>query len=138
MAARIDRQINHLVNQGNETNARLARIEQLLVWVTRAQHKEVELLMATKTTDQAVIAAITENTSVTAATKAALEHYAATTDDLTKKLADALANADDADEPEVKAALEALQANNQTLKDAVPQVVAAVKANTPAANEPAA
>jgi hypothetical protein len=89
--------------------------------------------MATKQTLDALIASTTANTNAANAAKAALDHYAQSAADDAKKLADAIANSDAADDPAVKAAIDTLTANNATLTAATPQVAAAVAAGTPAA-----
>lgn len=85
--------------------------------------------MATKEHLDALAAQVAANTDATASAKLALEGFVKSNEDLTKQLQDALAKDDDA---AVSAAVDAITANNNTLRAAIPQVAAAVPANTAA------
>src|SRR5581483_3146437 len=86
--------------------------------------------MATKEHLDALTAQVKANTDATAAAQAALTGYVATVSDLTAKLQAAIASDDD---DAVKAAADAIAANNAVLTAATPAVAAAVTAGTPAA-----
>lgn len=88
---------------------------------------EEETSMATQATLDKLTAQVSANTSATAAAAAALAGFIATVADLTQKLQDAIASGD---ETAVKAAADAIEANNATLTAATPAVAAAVEANT--------
>lgn len=83
--------------------------------------------MATKEHLDALAATVSANTDAVASAKLALEGFVKSNEDLTKKLQDALASDDDA---AVSAAVDAMAANNNTLRAAIPTVAAAVPANT--------
>ena len=89
--------------------------------------------MATKETLDALTASVTANTNATAAAKQALDGYVKSNSDLTAQLQAAVANSDASDDPAVKAAVDAINANNAALAAATPTVAAAVVAGTPAA-----
>ncbi len=89
--------------------------------------------MATKENLDKMKAVVAANTNATAAATVALNHYAQSNADLTKQLQDAIAASDASDDEDVKAAIDALTANNTALTAAVPETATAVTANTPAA-----
>lgn len=114
-----------------EIDARLARIERLLIAVSWAQRTEEKSDMATQATLAQLKAGLRKNTDIVASTKAALTHYAQSTAELTAKLQAALEGGDEA---EVKAAADALDANNAELLASVPEVTGAVIDGTGAPN----
>lgn len=120
----------NMLNASRNSATRLSRVEYALRDVVRVDQKIEDDFMAKRETDVQVIAEITRNTSLVASAKAAFDHYAETTADLTQKLADAIAGAQNTDDPEVVAAMEALKTNNDALKAATPEFAAAVAANT--------
>lgn len=86
--------------------------------------------MATKEHLDALNAQVAANTSAVNSARAALDGYVKTVSDLTAQLQAALANDDD---DAVKAAADALAANNATLSASAGATAAAVVANTQAA-----
>ena len=92
--------------------------------------------MATKQTLDALVASTTANTNATAAAKDALDHFVTSQADLNQKLADAIANSDASDDPQVQAAISAVNANTAALAASTPQVATAITAGTPAAAAP--
>lgn len=98
----------------SSVEARLARIERLLLILVRAASKEVDAIMALQATDLAVIAEIHRTTDVAAAANIALTKLAAKVGDLTTKLTEAIANSSAADDPAVQAALAELKSSNDT------------------------
>lgn len=83
--------------------------------------------MATKEHLDALATQVSANTDAVASAKIALDGFVKSNEDLTKKLQAALASDDDA---AVSAAVDAMVANNNTLRAAIPTVAAAVDANT--------
>lgn len=84
-------------------------------------------LMASKEHLDALTAQVKANTDAANAASQALAGFVATVTDLTAKLQAAIASDDD---DAVKAAADAIAANNATLTAAIPQVAAAVPQNT--------
>ncbi len=113
-----------------EIAARLSRIERLLNLLLRAIVEEEVISVATQQTLDQLTASVRANTDAAASAAAALNGFVSTVADLTKQLQDAIASGDEA---AVKAAAEAIDANNKVLAAAVPAVSQAVPANTPAA-----
>lgn len=70
---------------------------------------------------------VRKNTDAAAAAKLALEGFVTTVADLTKQLQDAIAGGD---EDAIKAAADAIEANNAALTAAIPATSTAVAANT--------
>lgn len=116
-----------------EIAARLSRIERLLELLLRAIVEEEVLAVATQQTIDQLTAGVRANTDAANSAAAALNGFVATVADLTKQLQDAIAAGDEA---AVKAAADAIDANNKVLSAAVPAVSQAVPANTPAAPAP--
>lgn len=83
--------------------------------------------MATKETLDRLAADVKANTDATAAAQQALNGFVQTVADLTKQLQDAIANNDEA---AIKAAADAIEANNVALTAAVPATASAVVENT--------
>lgn len=83
--------------------------------------------MSTQATLDRLMADVTANTDAVKAAAAALAGFVATVEDLTKKLQDAIGVNDEA---AIAAAADALEANNEMLKQAVPVAAEAVVANT--------
>lgn len=83
--------------------------------------------MATKETLDRLKADVQKNTDAAAAAKDALTGFVTTVADLTKALQDAISGGDEA---EIKAAADALEANNETLTNAIPAISEAIPANT--------
>lgn len=103
-----------------EVKARIAELRGLMIQL-------LEKDMATKENLDALTNQVAANTDAVASAKMALEGYVKSNEDLTKRLQDALASDDDA---AVKAAVDAIAANNNTLRNAIPVVAAAVPQNT--------
>lgn len=131
-----DHALRDLIALGRNTDARLARIERLLLQLVRVDLETERSLMALKVTDQALISQIHRNTNVTQAATLALTSLQASVTDLTKKLADAIADSSAADDPDVQAALAELTANNDSMTAATPVVAAAVGNTDPSAPPP--
>lgn len=89
--------------------------------------------MASKETLDALNATVAANTNATHAAAAALAGYAKSNADLTAELQAAIANSEASDDADVKAAIDAITANNAALAANVPAAAAAVVENTPAA-----
>ena len=89
--------------------------------------------MATKATLDALTASVAANTNATQSAALALNGFVKSTADLTAQLQAAIAASDAADDTDVKAAVDAITANNAALTAAVPAVSQAVSTNTPAA-----
>lgn len=118
----------HLVcSLDSESTALLHRIDHKLGLLLR--HQRIEDMASKNVLDQ-LTATVTANTNATNAAKDALLFFAQSNADLTAKLQAAIA-ADDTDA--VKAAADAIAANNASLISATPAVAAGVTANTPAA-----
>lgn len=118
--------------------AQVSRVERQQQLLMREQMEVEAQLMATKATDQALIAEVHRNTDVANAAKTALTSLQATTAELTQKLADAIANSDASDDADVKAVLDELKANNDSLAAATPAIAAAVANTDPNAPVPPA
>jgi Asp-tRNA(Asn)/Glu-tRNA(Gln) amidotransferase B subunit len=117
------------------------RIDPETLGLLRAMNRKLDTMMQTQRTDDmatqqtlaALIATTKANTDATAAAKAALDHFVAVHAEDTAKLAAAIANSDASDDADVKAAIDAINANNAALAASTPQVAAAVTDGTPAA-----
>lgn len=95
---------------------------------------EQETSMATQATLDRLAKVVADDTNAVSAATTALTHYAQTNADLTAALQKALAGDDEA---AVKAAADAMEANNAALLAGVPAVAAAIVTGTPAATPPA-
>lgn len=113
----------------NDLQAQLNRIEARLISLTL---QEGRFEMATQATLDRLNADVAANTSATQAAALALAGFVKTVADLTAQLQAAIASDDEA---AIKAAADALEANNTQLSAAVPTTAAAVAANTPAAGQ---
>lgn len=130
--------LDRIEKRQDETNARLARIERLLTFVLGVMDLEVSAIMATKATDQALIAEVHRNTDVAKAAQVALTTLSGNVKELTQKLADAVAGSEAADDPAVKAALDELKANNDATAAATPALSTAIANTDPKAAPPPA
>lgn len=120
----------------DKTDARLARIEHSQRRLLRAAHLEMEAIMATRATDQALIAEVHRNTDVAKAAQTALTTLQGNVAELTKNLTDAIANSSAADDADVRAALDELKANNDATAAATPALAQAVANTDPNAPPP--
>lgn len=118
--------------------AQVSRVERQQQLLMREQMMVEAELMATKATDQALIAEVHRNTDVANAARDALTKLQSATADLTQKLADAIANSDAADDSDVQAVLAELKANNDSLAAATPALSTAIANTDPAAPVPTA
>jgi hypothetical protein len=110
-----------------ENNVRLARIERYLWHLLRAANRLEIAEMADKATVDRLVAKVRENTDLVQSVKLALEGYALSVSDLTKKLQDAI---ESGDQVAIAAAGDALEANNAVMIAAIPTVAGAVPENT--------
>lgn len=103
---------------------------QIVVELRSLKRAERGYNMATRETLDKLNAGIAANTNATKAAHDALMNFAQSNADLTKALQDAIAGGD---EDEIKAAADAIEANNAELISAVPATAKAITDNTPAA-----
>ena len=120
---------------GNQTAMQLARVESkldrlfsMLNTLLRQSNLMERQEMATQETLDRLTADVTANTNATASATAALTGFVKTVADLTAQLQTAVAGGD---EDAIKAAADAIEANNTAMNAAIPQVASAVIANTP-------
>lgn len=121
-----EKRLRHIANKQDDIDARLARIEHHMRRQIRVDQRVEHELMATRATDQALIDEVHRNTNVAKAAQLALTTLSGNVTDLTKKLADAIANSDAADDPAVQAALAELKKNNDDTVAATPVLADAV------------
>lgn len=128
-------QLDHIERLLGVVSGSLADINRKVDHVLRHLHVDIEELILDRAQLDRLISATTANTDATKSAAAALTAYVASNAELTAKLKTALdeLDADTDGLDEVKAAADAIEANNQTLKASIPQVAAAVTDNTPAA-----
>lgn len=124
-----EKRLAHIARKQDDIDARLARIEHLMVLQFRVDKRVEFELMALQKTDQEVIAEIHRNTDVAAAANIALVALVGRVGDLTAKLDAAIANSPAADDPAVRAALAELKASNDKQAAATAATAAAI-ANT--------
>lgn len=107
----------------------LAAIDEKLDRILHHQHEMKKELLMEKDEIARLVASVAENTSAANAAAEALTAFANSNAKLTQALQDAIANNTDV-APDIKAAADAIDANNATLRTHIPAVAAAVAANT--------
>lgn len=107
----------------------IAAIEEKLDRILHHQHQMKKELLMEKEEIARLVASVAENTSAANAAAEALTAFANSNAKLTQALQDAIANNTDV-APDIKAAADAIDANNATLRTHIPAVAAAVAANT--------
>lgn len=116
--------VHHHYHDAAQVEARLRAIESKLDLILKKQETEY---MATSETLTRLQDDVRKNTDAAAAAKLALEGFVATVSDLTAKLQAAI---EGGDEDAIKAAADAIEANNATLTASIPATATAVAANT--------
>lgn len=109
----------------------LSQLSEVKVGIARLHGLMLQLLekdMANQAALDDLTARVAENTDAVSSAKIALEGFVKTNEELTRRLQDAVSNDDST---AIKAASEAIAANNSTLRSAIPIVAAAVPENTP-------
>lgn len=113
----------------DELRSLFAVVGQKLDHIINHQHQQLELQMIDRAELARLAADVTANTDATLATTQAITGLLASNEELTRKLQDAITTDDT---PAIKAAADAIEANNTAMRAAVPAVAAAVVAGTAA------
>jgi methyl-accepting chemotaxis protein len=111
-----------------DLNATLKRIEDKIDQLILSASQELERDMAEKDEIANLVAQVQANKSASDSAKLAFDGFVQQVSELTQQLQDAVANNTDVS-PDIKAAADALAANTEELRAAIPTVVQAIQAN---------